>query len=140
MFFFIKIKHFFFCIYKINYIEKFSFENNNFFFNNLSYDNLILNKLNLLDINQSSLNHSNNWLFSFTENFFSYTYNITYNIFSSYIYQENINLVNKIYWNKSISAFETNLLVSVILDQIYFISVFFLPFFDNFYNHLITTF
>ena len=79
-------------------------------------------------------------MFSFTENFFSYTYNITYNIFNSYIYQENVNLVNKIYWNKSISAFETNLIVSVILDQIYFLSLFFLPFFDNFYNHLITTF
>src|SRR5690349_7728542 len=76
--------------YKINYIETFSYENNNFTFNNLSYNNLILNKLNLLDINQSSLNHNTNWLFSFTENFFSYTYNITYNIFNSYIYQENI--------------------------------------------------
>lgn len=109
-------------------------------FNNLSYDNLILNKLNLLDINQSSLNHNTNWLFSFSENFFSYTYNITYNIFSSYIYQDNINLVNKVYWNKSISAFDTNLIVSIILDQIYFLSIFFLPFFDNFYNHLINTF
>jgi hypothetical protein len=48
----------YFC--KINYIEKFSTENNNFYFNNLSYDNLILNKLNSLDINTSSLNHNSN--------------------------------------------------------------------------------
>lgn len=101
---------------------------------------MILNKLNLLDINRSSLNHNTNWLFSFTENFFSYSYNITYNLFNSYIYQENINLINKIYWNKTISSFETNLIISVLLDQIYFISLFFFPFFDNFYNHLINTF
>lgn len=33
-----------------------------------------------------------------------------------------------------------NLLVSILIDQIYFISLFFLPIFNNFYNHLITTF
>ena len=32
------------------------------------------------------------------------------------------------------------LIMSVLLDQVYFISLFFLPFFDSFYNHLITTF
>ena len=35
---------------------------------------------------------------------------------------------------------EINFIVSILLDQIYFISLFFFPLFNEFYKHLITTF
>jgi len=123
----------------ITNIEK-SLIKDSLYFNNLNYENLVINNLNSLDLNQNFLNHNKNWLFSFSENFFSYSYNITYYLYNNYIYQDNINLFNKLYWSRSVSNFEVNLIVSIILDQVYFISLFFLPFFDNFYNHLITTF
>jgi hypothetical protein len=93
-----------------------------------------------LNIDNSFLTHTYNWLFSFSENFFVYTYKIIYNTFDSNNFQENTNLVDKLYWFKLVSNPESGLLESVFLDQIYFSLLVFLPFFDNFYNHLINTY
>ena len=94
----------------------------------------------MIDVNEKFLVHNKNWVFSFTENFFSYSYDLTYYFYNGYIYQDNIDLKNKFYWSKSITNYDINLIASILLDQIYFISIFFLPFFDNFYNHLLVSF
>ena len=109
-------------------------------FNNLSENFFNINNINDLDVNELYLNHNKNWLYSFSENFFSYSYDLTYNFFNSFIFQENVNLNNKIYWSKSICNIEINFIVSILLDQIYFLSLFFFPLFNEFYKHLITTF
>jgi hypothetical protein len=47
-----------------------------------------LENLNNLDLNLNFLNHKKNWLYAFAENFFAYSYDITYYIFENYIYSE----------------------------------------------------
>lgn len=101
-----------------------------------SKSNWFLNQLNYSDINQSAIYHNKNWLYTFSENFFSYSYDLVYYTFFNYIYQDTINTNNKIYWYKTISNSEYNLFISVILDQIYFFSILLLPFFNEFFHHL----
>lgn len=94
-----------------------------------------LNNLNNLDLNLNSLNHNKNWLYSFAENFFAYSYDITYYIFENYIYNEAPHIKHKKYWVTGLKYEHYNILASVVLDQIYALSIFLLPFFNEFLRH-----
>jgi hypothetical protein len=56
-----------------------------------------LSKLNNLDLNLNSLNHNKNWLYAFAENFFAYSYDITYYIFENYLYNDAPHIKHKKY-------------------------------------------
>jgi len=54
-------------------------------------------QLPVVDIDQNSIYHLKNWLFSFTENFFSYSYDITYYVYENHMYAESLRIRNKKY-------------------------------------------
>jgi hypothetical protein len=111
--------------------------NNNFVFKSSLSENFISHKLNILDIQSNFVYHNKNWLYSFTENLFSYSYDLTSYVFWNYFYQDSSRLNYKIMWYNSILNNNHNLFISIILDQLFFIAALSLPFFNDFFHHLI---
>jgi len=94
-----------------------------------------LDKLNNLDLNLNFLNHKKNWLYAFAENFFAYSYDITYYIFENYIYSEAPHVKYKKYWTAAIRYDNFNFFTAMVMDQIYALSIILLPFFNEFLRH-----
>lgn len=94
-----------------------------------------LNDLSNVDLNMNSLNHSKNWLYAFAENFFAYSYDITYYIFENFLYNDAPHIKNKKYWVTCLKYDHYNVFASLMLDQIYALSVILLPFFNEFLRH-----
>jgi len=113
--------------------------NTNFIFNSNFSENFISNKLNVLDIQSNFVYHNKNWLYSFSENLFSYSYDLTSYVFWNYLYQDSSKLNYKVMWYNSIMNNHHNLFISVILDQLFFIAAFSLPFFNDFFHHLLNS-
>lgn len=122
-------------------LRKFNFDN--VFLKNeenkfLSIDSIStknLNDLSNVDLNMNSLNHSKNWLYAFAENFFAYSYDITYYIFENFLYNDAPHIKNKKYWVTCLKYDHYNVFASIMLDQIYALSVILLPFFNEFLRH-----
>lgn len=93
------------------------------------------NKSLTLDIDDQFLINKKNWLYSFSENFSTFSYDIIYYIYNNYFFQNN-NIFNKIYIKHVLCSDFYNLLYSILLDKLYFVLIFSLPFFNFFYNHL----
>jgi len=113
--------------------------NNNFFFKSDFSENFISNKLNILDIQSNFVYHNKNWLYSFSENLFSYSYDLTSYVFWNYFYQDSSKLNYKVMWYNSILNNNHNLFISIILDQLFFIAALSLPYFNDFFHHLINS-
>jgi hypothetical protein len=105
---------------------------------NLS-EKFVSNKLNILDIQSNFVYHNKNWLYSFSENLFSYSYDLTSYVFWNYFYQDSSRLNYKVMWYNSILNNNHNLFISIILDQLFFIAALSLPFFNDFFHHLINS-
>jgi hypothetical protein len=91
--------------------------------------------LNNVDLNLNFLSHKKNWLYAFAENFFAYSYDITYHIFQNYLYNEAPHLKYKKYWVGTLKYENFNFFTAMILDQIYALSIILLPFFNEFLRH-----
>lgn len=111
----------------------------NFFFKSDFSENCISNKLNILDIQSNFVYHNKNWLYSFSENLFSYSYDLTSYVFWNYFYQDSSKLNYKVMWYNSILNNNHNLFTSIILDQLFFIAALSLPYFNDFFHHLINS-
>lgn len=126
-------------------ILKNEFENNqnnlnsNFFFKSNFSENFVSTKLNVLDIQSNFVYHNKNWLYSFSENLFSYSYDLTSYVFWNYFYQDYSKLNYKVMWYNSIINNNHNLFISIILDQLFFIAALSLPYFNDFFHHLINS-
>jgi len=94
-----------------------------------------LENLNNLDLNLNFLNHKKNWLYAFAENFFAYSYDITYYIFENYIYSEAPHVKYKKYWTAAIKYDNFNFFTAMVMDQVYALSIILLPFFNEFLRH-----
>ncbi len=122
-------------------LRKFNFDNvflknkENKFLSIDSVSTKNLNDLSNIDLNMNSLNHSKNWLYAFAENFFAYSYDITYYIFENFIYNDAPHIKNKKYWVTCLKYDHYNVFASLMLDQIYALSVILLPFFNEFLRH-----
>lgn len=92
------------------------------------------------NISISSLVHPENWIFSFSENFFVFSYNLSYYFLENEVYQDNFNTSKKYFWFKTIISSEYNLLTSLIMDQLTYIYVSNLPFFNEFFKNVFTSF
>jgi hypothetical protein len=113
--------------------------NSNFVFKSNLSENFITNKLNIVDIQSNFVYHNKNWLYSFSENLFSYSYDLTSYVFWNYFYQDSSRLNYKVMWYNSILNNNHNLFISIILDQLFFITALSLPFFNDFFHHLINS-
>lgn len=91
------------------------------------------------DLDENSITHTKGWLYSFSENFFAYTYDITYYIFENYIYVEAPHIKFKKYWINSIKTDQYGYLNAFIMDQLYALSIILLPFFNEFLRHFANT-
>lgn len=121
--------------FKNNVIPYNGLEDNLFFLSVDSISSKNFEKLNNLDLNLNYLNHNKNWLYSFTENFFAYSYNITYYIFDNFLFLDLAQLKNQKYWVGSLKFEHLNPVISLIVDQIYSLSIILLPFFNDFLKH-----
>lgn len=79
-------------------------------------------------------------MFSFSENFFSYSYINSINFFENSLYQDNYGTSKKYFWFKTFINSEYNILASLIVDQLTFLLLFSLPYFDNFFKNLFNSF
>ena len=102
----------------------------NFIYNGIvsNFNSEIINP----DLNSNSVNHTHGWLYSFSENFFAYTYDITYFIFESYYYAEMPQMKNRRYWFAGLKNEQYNILNAFLMDQIYALSILMLPYFNEF--------
>ena len=96
--------------------------------------------LNNYNINESLLKNKNDWLFSFSENFFSYSYINSNTFFENSLYQDNYGTSKKYFWFKTFINSEYNILASLIVDQLTFLLLFSLPYFDGFFKNLFNSF
>lgn len=96
----------------------------------------VVSELSTSDLNVNSVTHTHGWLYSFSENFFAYTYDMTYYIFENLIYIDSPYLKNKKYWAFSFKANnQYNFFTAVVLDQLYALSIILLPFFNEFFKN-----
>ena len=101
-------------------------------FNSIDLNNTDLCGVNNSDLNLSPAIHTHGWLYGFAENFFAYTYDITYYIFENFIYMEAPYLKYKKYWINTYKGDQYNFFNAIMLDQLYALSVIILPFFNEF--------
>lgn len=117
--------------------------NNNNGDNDFLYTDMIstvnINDSYNLDLNSNSVNHTKGWLYSFSENFFAYTYNITYYIFENFIYLESPHIKYKKYWLGAYRGDTFGYLNAFVVDQLYALSVILLPVFNEFFKHFSST-
>lgn len=104
-----------------------------------SKNNFYINNNKNYEINQNFIEHNINWLYSYTENFYAFSFTIVNFFFESYIYQENYSIVKKLFWNKSLKAHTHSILVSTILDQLINLYLINFPFFNEYFKNLIKT-
>lgn len=111
--------------------------NDNFYVDVVS--NLNTNNNNNLDLSFNFVNYTHGWLYSFTENFFAYTYDITYYIFQNFIYVESPHIKFRKYWINSLRHDQYGYLNAFIMDQLYALTIILLPFFNEFFKHFAST-
>lgn len=111
-------------------------------YNDLKVNEIYENLPNYLSYNVSitSLLHPENWVFSFSENFFIFSYNLSYYFLENEVYQDNYNTSKKYFWFKTIISSEYNFLASLIMDQLTYIYVSNLPFFNEFFKNIFSSF
>lgn len=100
----------------------------NFFKKSFNFkDNL---KLNFID--------DKNWLFTFSESFFFYTFDLTSNILFSFLNNDSYLMMSKFRYNLLFNtSYNINIyFISYILDIFYLNVIFILPFFNKFFNFL----
>lgn len=95
--------------------------------------------LNFIENNSFFLFHETEWVFSFWEDFFFYNYKIVSYLFWNYLYNDLVNLNQKIYWNNPNLNFQFDLFLAFIVDKIYFLSVLSLPYFNDFFKHFLNS-
>jgi hypothetical protein len=120
---------------KFNFDNVFVGKNSNKFLSIDSVSTKNINDLSNIDLNTNSLNHTKNWLYGFAENFFAYSYDITYFIFENFLYNDAPHIKNKKYWVTCLKYDHHNMFASLMLDHIYALSVILLPFFNEFLKH-----
>lgn len=125
-----------------NQVDVFYLNSNDFegeFISNSIVSDIDINNVNNLDLNETSVNHTHGWLYSFSENLFAYTYDITYYIFENYIYVEAPHIKFRKYWINSYRCDQYGYLNAFIMDQLYALSVILLPIFNEFFRHFANT-
>lgn len=104
--------------------------NDDLFYNEVvSYDNLTP-RLN--DFQNESINHPKGWLYSFSENFFAYNYDINYFVNDNILFAELPYTKHKRYWIGGFKQEQFNFLTALVLDQIHILAILMLPFFNEF--------
>jgi hypothetical protein len=88
-----------------------------------------------LDFITNFIYYTKNWLYSFTENFYAYSYDITYYIYQNYIYDDAPHIKFKKYWFHTFKNEHHFILASLILDHLYALSIVVMPIFNEFYKH-----
>jgi hypothetical protein len=78
-------------------------------------------------------------LYSFSENFFAYAYDITYFIFENFIYIDAPQFKSKKYWLNLYKQDQYAYLTAFVLDQLYALSIVLLPFFNEFCKNFAST-
>lgn len=107
---------------------------------NIVLENKFLkNNLKNIEINENFIEHGTNWIYSFTENFYAFSFSIVSYFLESQIYQDNYNVSKKLYWHKTLSLHNSTLLLSMVLDQIMNICLLNMPFFNEFFKHFLTS-
>lgn len=92
------------------------------------------------NINANLITHHNDWIFSFTENFYSFSYVNSNYFVENEIYQDNHNTSKKYFFFKTFISSEYNILASLIMDQLTFLILFSLPFFNGFFKNIFSSF
>ena len=99
---------------------------------------LTVNNINY-NLSTNFIYHPENWLFSFSENFYAFSYNIVYYYLNNEIYQDNFNTSKKYFWFKTLIASEYNFFTSLIIDQLTYLFILNLPHFNEFFKNLFTS-
>lgn len=92
------------------------------------------------NINSSLITHVNDWIFSFTENFYSYNYVLSHYFIQNEINQDNHSTSKKYFWFKTLISSEYNFLASLIMDQLTFLLLISLPYFTDFFKNTLASF
>lgn len=88
-----------------------------------------------VDLNNNGVIHTHGWLYSFAENLFAYTYDITYHIFQNYIYVEAPHIQFKKYWINSLRVDQYGYLNAFVMDQLYALTIIMIPIFNEFFKN-----
>lgn len=104
-----------------------------------SYLEILNNNLNY-NLSINSIAHPENWIHSFSENFYAFSYNISYYFLENEIYQDNYNTSKKYFWFKTLISSEYNFLVSLIMDQLTYLVILNLPYFNEFFKNLFSSY
>ena len=78
------------------------------------------------------------WIFTYAEDFFFYSYNLVSFSLSNFILNDNNFLLNKTYMNNS-NLYAYDLFLSVVLTQFYYLSIYVTPYFNEFFKHLLSS-
>lgn len=104
------------------------------------YENFANNDYIILNnVDTNFIYHNKEWIYSFSENFFFYSYKIVSYIFWNYIYNDLININKKVYWNNPNLGSEFDLFLAFIVDKLYFLSILSLPYFNDFFKHFLNS-
>ena len=114
-------------------------EKNNLYLEIDSISTTSFENANNLDLGLNFLNHKKNWLYAFAENFFAYSYDMTYHFFENFIYNGASFIKYKKYWAYSYRADMYQIFTATVMDQLYALSVFLLPIFSEFFKHFPST-
>jgi len=95
---------------------------------------------NYYEVSSVSIFHPENWIFSFSENFYAFSYDLSYYFVDNEIYQDNHSSSKKHFWFKTFAQTEYNILASLLLDQLTYLIILNLPYFNEFFKNIFSSF
>jgi len=78
------------------------------------------------------------WVFSYAEDFFFYSYKLVSFNLSNFVVNDNNYLLNKTYMS-NYNLYSYDLFLSVIITQFYYLSVYTTPYFNDFFKHILNS-
>ncbi len=95
--------------------------------------------LNLTNYSSNSFYHGVDWIYSYTETFFMYNFNVSYNLFTNNLYQDNFDFNFYTLWFSSLDVSYYTLFWSVLVDNLINLNLLKLPFLDFWYKSVFSS-